>query len=97
MQEFSADASDLLEKSRSVLKGIPMERNLLKDSLFAESRDAEMDTLTIIAVELILNNLLIKTERYYDQYLEHGEHENASDQGKEDTRNCHLTIGLVNL
>ena len=53
MQEFSVDASDLLENPRSVLTGIPMERNIQKDSLFAESAYAEMDALTIMAVELI--------------------------------------------
>ena len=34
---------------------------------------------------------MIKFERYCDQYLAQGEHENASDQDKEDMRNCPLT------
>ena len=78
LQEYSVDAADLFEQPKSVL-------------LFEETGDAEIDALTIMAMQLILRNVLIKFEKYCKQYLPGGEFENATEQDREDMRNCPLT------
>ena len=42
-------------------------------------------------MQLILRNVLIKFEKYWKQYLPGGEFENATEQDREDMRNCPLT------
>ena len=61
------------------------------DSLFANTNDPEMDSLTIMALQLVLKNMLIKFERYCKNYLPEGEFVNAAQKEREELRNCPLT------
>ena len=91
LQEYSVDAADLFEQPKSVLPGIPVATNQHTALLFEETVDAEIDALTIWAMQLILRNVLIKFEKYCKRYLPGREFENATEQDREDMRNCPLS------
>lgn len=63
----------------------------LTASLFHNTDDAEMDSLTILTRQLILKNLLIKFERYCNEYLSEGEFAAPTLEERNDLRNCPLT------
>ncbi len=48
IQEFSGDASSLLENTKSIFQNIPISSTKYTDSLFADRNDPEMDNLTIM-------------------------------------------------
>ena len=89
-QRFSQNGTSLLENPQSVFEDIPLSNSQYTDSLYCNS-DSEFDALTIMAIELVLKNMLIKFERYCKNYLAGGQHENASEQEKESMRNCPMT------
>ena len=93
IQQYSNDATELLENPRSTLPNISMSENKYTASLFEEvADDPEMDALTIMAIQLILKNMLIKFECYCQKYLPGGEFENPSEEDRNyNMRNCPLT------
>ncbi|KAG1683760.1 hypothetical protein GQR58_009763 [Nymphon striatum] len=91
IQELSVDASNLLENPESIFQNIPMSSIKYTHSLFADTNEPEMDSLTIMALQLVLKNMLIKFERYCKLYLSEGDFVNATPEEREDLRNCPLT------
>ena len=89
-QEFSADAHDLLNQPRSVFPDIEMHTDKMTEALYVNTRDQEMDALTLIAIQLILSNHFILFERQAEMYLPGGEHAEVG-KDKEIMRNCSLT------
>ena len=89
-QEFSADAHDLLNQSRSVFPDIEMHTDKMTEALYVNTCDPEMDALTLIAIQLILSNHLILFEHQAEMYLPGGEHAEVG-KDKEIMRNCSLT------
>ena len=89
LQEYSENARELFNLTRSVLHGIDMHKSKYIAELFAETGDPELDGLTILAIQLILKNHLIIFERQANMYLEGGEFAELNDRSA--VRNCPLT------
>ena len=76
MQEFSKDAKDVSVNPASIVPDIAMQFSDFVRTLFDQS-DHEIDSLTITAIQLLLQDHLIVSERQCQMYLAGGEHVNA--------------------
>ena len=90
MQEFCDDASQLLNHPKSVFPDIPIQESNSTTALFNTTDDPELDGMTIIAMQLILQNWLILFEKQACEYLAGGQF-GSSEMNREDFRNVPLT------
>ncbi len=97
IQDFSSNATNLFNHPYFCLPGIEMSKTIYTDSLFESTNDPELDGMTIMALQLILQNMLILFERQYNDYLQEGQFSSPAEEDLKRFATALLPIELASL
>ena len=93
LEAWSKDSSSLLDGTETLLPTdlVCIHKDIVYDSLFADTDDAELDTLTQEALEISMTSLLLILERQAQDQLPGGKYWEPSESLKQSTSNVPTT------